>query len=488
MENVASPRTDPVALLVVHGIGSQEVGETLEGLVSGLHKIYGQNLEVDWLNKKHAILDGIGRPVHLVEVFWADLLKGEQVKGSFNFDRIFETLWFPLLNHRSGCLPTEHYSRSYVLGRTVALVTLGPLLNAGLVGAKFLMMPVEALVDARRELRLPRSERRAAKQLRISGKNFWQVAKTAAEESAHRYRLIDDVMDQVVGDVFNFVMGTANAFEIESEQTKLITANALVIQRRFSEAAMEATKQGCGEIQVLSHSLGTLVAYVSMSPQSPQKNGSAKPAKLTKFYTIGSPLEKIRFFWSRLVEQEHSGPMIAVGEEVVALPANSLSWENFFSESDLVSGELKSFRGWPIPKNHPASGLGGLISSHVAYNNNSGFLEVLCEELTGQKPDNQAPKPSLWQRIRASLENLALPLLLLMASAVGLLVFVLMAWFAGWLYSLIFVLLGFNEIALWVGWIGTAMMMLFLLIYGVIKGKSTATRQHSQFWGPDIRD
>ncbi len=383
MEEVASTRSDPVALLVVHGIGSQEAGETIEGLVNGLRKIYGQSMNVDWLNKKHARIGGIGRPVHLVEVFWADLLKGDIVKGSFNFDRIFEILWFPILNHRSGCLPTEHYSRRHVLGRTVALVTLGPLLNAGLVGARFLMIPIETVAIFWKELKLPLNERRAARQLRKSGKNFFQAARAIADERALEHYLIDDVMDQVVGDVFNFVMGTAKAFEEETEQTRLITANTAMIQRRFSEAAMEATAQGCGEVQVLSHSLGTLVAYLSMSPRTQQNNGSAKPAKLTKFYTIGSPLEKVRFFWSRLVENDHCGPTIVGNEGVVAVPGDQMSWDNFFSESDLVSGRLKSFRGWPTPKNRPVSGLGGLISSHVAYNSNSGFLEILCEELCG---------------------------------------------------------------------------------------------------------
>ncbi len=485
MEEVASTRSDPVALLVVHGIGSQEAGETIEGLVNGLRKIYGQSMNVDWLNKKHARIGGIGRPVHLVEVFWADLLKGDIVKGSFNFDRIFEILWFPILNHRSGCLPTEHYSRRHVLGRTVALVTLGPLLNAGLVGARFLMIPIETVAIFWKELKLPLNERRAARQLRKSGKNFFQAARAIADERALEHYLIDDVMDQVVGDVFNFVMGTAKAFEEETEQTRLITANTAMIQRRFSEAAMEATAQGCGEVQVLSHSLGTLVAYLSMSPRTQQNNGSAKPAKLTKFYTIGSPLEKVRFFWSRLVENDHCGPTIVGNEGVVAVPGDQMSWDNFFSESDLVSGRLKSFRGWPTPKNRPVSGLGGLISSHVAYNSNSGFLEILCEELTGQKPDSQAPRLSLWRRIRASLENLALPLLLLMVSATGLLLFVLMAWFAGWLYSRVFVWVGLHGIALWVGWIGAAVLMFALLVLGVLTGKWAATRQHAKFWGPD---
>jgi hypothetical protein len=103
------------ALLVVHGIGSQERGETLNGLLGGLRLVYGDRLAIQRAAEDHAILDGIGRPVHVFEVYWADLLRGDVVKKTFDFDRIFEVVWFPLLNYRSGCLSAEICPRRRVL-------------------------------------------------------------------------------------------------------------------------------------------------------------------------------------------------------------------------------------------------------------------------------------------------------------------------------------------------------------------------------------
>jgi hypothetical protein len=61
--------SDPVALLVVHGIGSQERGKTLDGLLGGLRLVYRDRLAIQRAAEDHAILDGIGRPVHVFEVY-----------------------------------------------------------------------------------------------------------------------------------------------------------------------------------------------------------------------------------------------------------------------------------------------------------------------------------------------------------------------------------------------------------------------------------
>ena len=44
----------------------------------------------------HAMLDGTGREIHVFEVYWADLLWRRIVKKTFDFNRIFEVVWFPL--------------------------------------------------------------------------------------------------------------------------------------------------------------------------------------------------------------------------------------------------------------------------------------------------------------------------------------------------------------------------------------------------------
>ena len=99
---------DPIGLLVVHGIGSQQRGRSLAGLLVGLRLAYGEAITVTQVAEDQARVEGIGAaPVHAVEVWWADLLEGEAVQGSFDFDRVYEVVWFPGLNRRSGYLPPE---------------------------------------------------------------------------------------------------------------------------------------------------------------------------------------------------------------------------------------------------------------------------------------------------------------------------------------------------------------------------------------------
>ena len=71
----------PTALLVVHGIGAQERGDTLHKLTRGLQL-------VDPAFDPQPVGDCIegtlgGCPVRLYEVYWADLLKGDVVQRTF---------------------------------------------------------------------------------------------------------------------------------------------------------------------------------------------------------------------------------------------------------------------------------------------------------------------------------------------------------------------------------------------------------------------
>ena len=120
---------DPIGLLVVHGIGSQRRGLSLAGLVDGLRAAYGDALTVTPLGDDQARLEGIGpAPVHAVEVHWADLLDGDAVRGTFDYDRVWEVVWFPRLNRRCGILPPDVCPPGRVARWTAILAPLTALL------------------------------------------------------------------------------------------------------------------------------------------------------------------------------------------------------------------------------------------------------------------------------------------------------------------------------------------------------------------------
>ena len=71
----------PIGLLVVHGIGKQKEGATRDSVVRGLRKAYPEaRFET---HKKHADMVYEGCRVRIYEVYWAPVLMGERIHGSF---------------------------------------------------------------------------------------------------------------------------------------------------------------------------------------------------------------------------------------------------------------------------------------------------------------------------------------------------------------------------------------------------------------------
>ncbi len=478
--------SDPVALLVVHGIGSQERGETLRELLGGLRLAFGDQLIVRQETEDHAVLDGIGRPVHVFEVFWADLLGGEAVRRSFDFHRIFEVVWFPLLNHRSGRLSPAACSRWRVLCWTALLVPLSVLLHMGFWGARFLATIPTGILRALRE-----SKTKPADRTRAGG--FWQAFQAARRDRDEQRTMLDDLMDQVAGDVFNYVHGVARAFPEEHERNRQLIRNVDEIQSRFIRTAGRAADLGCREIQVLAHSLGTVIAFLALCPVGRSARPGSCPAHLSRFYTIGSPLEKIRFFWSRLVENSRGGPAIVAGKALIAegganAGRSAMQWDNFYSRLDLVSGPLRDFPGWPTPTNRPAQGLGGLITAHAAYNRNPAFLALLAEGLNGQPVHiHLSLARRLGGGLMAALENLILPAVLVALAVLGLAFMTGTAWFSGWLFSQPLEWLDFGAGARGLRTYFVASFLFVMTIVAVALGCSRARELHARFWHPKDR-
>ena len=142
---------DPIGLLVVHGIGSQRGAVRWRGCSWACGWRTATRSTVTQVAEDQARVEGIGAaPVHAVEVWWADLLEGEAVQGSFDFDRVYEVVWFPGLNRRSGYLPPEVCPRGRVARWTVILAPLSALLYATYNGAGMLASGWSGAARARR--------------------------------------------------------------------------------------------------------------------------------------------------------------------------------------------------------------------------------------------------------------------------------------------------------------------------------------------------
>jgi hypothetical protein len=427
------------AVLVVHGIGAQERGETLARLVNGLRRVQPRS-------GPDAIDDGMiftigDRDVRLYEVFWADLLKGPLTRGAFQLSEVQSLSWFPWYNLRCGNYPSGSYSFLKLAWWIAALPLVNFLVLWAYYGAGFLL---QIVTDNKRPTRL------------------------------------DVILDEFVGDVFNYVNSAGRAFYREPDEPALPQAVKQAypdIVRRFYEQLLRAADtDGCDAIQIVAHSLGTVVAYHALSGfevdrRDPEAGAiQAALSKVERLYTIGSPLEKVRFFWPRIL------PVAPLRE------GRALRWDNFVSYCDPVSGMLRSFGDWGTVANRRLLG-GGFFRGHVVYERSPVFLAALTEGLCGRTiPIERSLTERLWDVLLLTGETLAAPALLLAVLAIGAGFFVLAATLLPYLVSLPLRL--FLKRETWVPWVdGASYVMLASMFLAFLVGPMTRARKvHSLYW------
>jgi hypothetical protein len=165
-------------------------------------------------------------------------------------------------------------------------------------------------------------------------------------------RWIDARLD-IVGDVFNYAALAVQAPTLDPETR----GYSEQIENRLREQLIEANDT-CDEIQIVAHSLGTVVMFRCLSHA--QRAGDSEAdwmRKLTRIYTIGCPLEKIRYFWPKLVTTDPTTPPSPQ-------PRTPYEWNNFANPLDLVSGVLSQFHVWGAVTNRRLIGMGGLVTAH----------------------------------------------------------------------------------------------------------------------------
>lgn len=455
-----------VAVLVVHGIGRQERGEALCKLLTGLQRLQPDSVRTDSQGRVRATIGG--QPARFYEVYWADLLMGDDTFGAFEMNEVRSFAWFPLFNLWRGSYEHETYSRIRLVFWCLVLPLITLLLAVAHAGLSFVAQLVEAFKGRRHRKKLDLDD---------AGTLGAVMRKLAGRSS--RYTEVDQILDEYAGDVFAYVNSAARAFHREKgERPKFVREDVFErIVGRFNEQLLHAQANGCAAIQVVAHSLGTVVTYHALSGlRCDSARGrdaeaiEAALAKVSHLYTIGSPLEKIRFFWPRLRSGE-------------APPAWELvEWDNFVSFFDPVAGRLRRFGAAEKVDNHYLLG-GGFISAHTVYERSQAFLSTLGRGISGREIRLQRTP---WERLKdvglLALETMAAPTALLGVLVLGIVVSLLGLGGATWI-----VYQGLERIpqlhALGSpGNLATVVVVGFALLHATQRSIRRASRVHKRYW------
>lgn len=457
----AASEKGPIGLVIVHGIGSQEPGDTERKLVAGLKRAWQ---EVSLADGGRVLMIG-GQPVRCYEVYWADLLKGEVTVGAFQMKELQSLSWFPLMNWRRGNYRGKYPSSLKLAWWCMTLPVINFLVLFAYYGAGWIFRLISGEIDKGHGAESDRAATNSAIK--------------APKQSIKRSEL-DRILDEYIGDIFSYVNSAGKAFYREQDElpvpAKVLDVYAEVLQRFYGQL-VKAHADGCTTIQVVAHSLGTVVTYHALAGLRFDVCGRehtddilTASSKVRHVYTIGSPLEKIRFFWPRLIV------------EGGLLGGKKIQWDNFVSWFDPVAGMLRGFSHWGELQNHHLLG-GGFIRGHVVYEHSPVFLKSLIQGLLGRELPFTHTWKEWWQdRLILVGETLVAPVALIVVLMVGLALYLLTAILVPFLLSLGLRLFlppeTWGPIVDKISLVFIGSMTLTFLIVPILR----AAKVHAQFW------
>jgi hypothetical protein len=221
------------------------------------------------------------------------------------------------------------------------------------------------------------------------------------------------------------------------------------IMRRFDAVVAGARADGCDGLQIVAHSLGSVIAYHFLARRP--------TVDVEHLYTIGSPLQKFDLFWPDIM---HQTPQ---------LPARSLAWDNFVSFFDPIAGTLRHFEHWGGVTNHRLLG-GGFLRGHVVYQHSPVFLRWLSRGVCGM----ELPLRRTWvERVYDALlllgETLVTPAILALVLGAGIALLTVSALLVPYLASL--TVRWWLDPAYWMPiyeWTGLAFVVMFSLVFSLV--------------------
>lgn len=388
------PDARTIGVIVVHGIGEQASGDTVNKIRAGLtHALAGtQEYHATWGKCGDAdpcvqIAD-LKRELRFYEVHWADCLQ-DSAYGAFDLATIRELTWFPLINAGSW------WRR--VAGGTHTAVLLGV---AGLLSIANSALDFARMFNVFRLFRSIWKGEAEEDDISALDPDFsWQRMEDAG--CLPRRTKVDRLLDDIAGDIVTYVIAASHYRAQEGAVHEKHPAAR--IYQRFEEK-LHAALGECDEVHVLAHSLGTIIAYHVLSQRPPNE-------KITDLYTIGSPLGKCLRLWPWLTTKPLTGQRI--------------HWHNFSNVLDLVSNRRLGLDLGGQVDNYLLFE-GGAVRSHIIYEWNRRFLRVFTGRTLGR---DVVGSRGLAHRgitfIRGMLETLAFPLALTAAVGLGLVTIVI---------------------------------------------------------------
>jgi hypothetical protein len=452
-------------LILVHGIGEQKRKDVFQAFFAGIRVICAEATQEQVASNAWRVT--IEDTCFMVyEAYWADLLSGDDVKGTFDFDKLGEFAWYPSINYRLRDDFRRVYTKSHVRLWTWLLVGLWPFVYLGHDWGWDLLVALTTMSDR------------------------WEK-----------------LLDEIPGDVVNFVKSAGGAYERASGAASemayrggdwvdvafnRLAPKAIEITERFLDVLDHATQRdGCTEIHVLAHSLGTVVVHRALAGNTTDFPPAGKPpAQMTRLYTIGCPLEKIRFFWPKLFEKRVDSTVLR-NERIILRLGSCTRWDNFWSRSDVVSGKLSSFPGLPKPVNHSAKGLGGFFTAHVSYLRNPQFLSLVLKEATSRPEAFQVPRARISARLCTTIQNLMAPVAFVAFACLGIAGAGAIGWVVAWIWATLLdwlggalewgFLVGHFWWLKWFFWLGFANLVFLSFTFS---HRNRAMRSQGEYWGP----
>ena len=392
-----------IGLIFVHGIGEPSADALRQKFLNGLRRAIPEVKIARVGDVTTAIYRE--RTVRLYDFSWTGLCSGDPDPDHWrlNWPAMAALPWLPSFNLRCGLYREGDYSRSYVLAWTVLLMPIALAFFTFYLALKFGDKLYDAVTGDR--LRAYREEVRKA--TRPDG----SIEKRPWFHVMHQiWASYPLPSERFVNDYIHVVLNYVYSAEQELSKDDRFHDAAEKIWVSFRGTLKRACDDGCSELQVMAHSLGSVIAYQGLL-------GEYEPslAKVTTLYTIGSPLEKIRFFWPALIaltERSRQRQQDGRNEKL-------LVWHNFYDPFDLIAGKLQRFDANAAVKNHRVRGAAGLLSAHIVYERSWQFLTIMTHGLFGA---THAPRRGMVKRIgEASLAGLesiiALPLFVIAAAA-----------------------------------------------------------------------
>lgn len=172
-----------------------------------------------------------------------------------------------------------------------------------------------------------------------------------------------------VGKVLSDYMGDVQAWATYEETDVKHIARNRVLDQSLEVLTHVLTDDACERVAIVSHSLGTSIAHDALlrlmrrnraaSVGGPEAKVKVIPIeKIEHFITMGSPIDKIEYFFESYASPSHRYKRVVeklrgdIGVEPFTRESRPhIHWINFWDQGDLISGALQSPAGSKIPVN-----------------------------------------------------------------------------------------------------------------------------------------